>query len=147
VNEKKLVLPGRLLLPQGYFPREEAPSFQQRATSLTNYPDFVVGDLVLVERRCWVGMNKEGGVGKITCRHEPAENISSYFINEEGDSEDEIKRYPTYDVTYVLGGKEQRVPVKYISLKRFEEVSEKPRSTMGRCRYAPELLTPPFLNL
>ena len=137
VNEKKYVLPGRLLLPHADFSREETPILVQRFISRKTYPDFQVGDLVLVERRCWIGMNKEGGVGKITCQHEP-EKISPH---DQSDSEEENQRFPTYDVTYVLGGKEQRVPVKYISFKRFEEVTEKPRSTMGRCRYGTHLLS------
>lgn len=136
VNEKKYVLPGSLLLPHVNFSREETTLPRQRSNDRKSYPDFQVGDLVLVERRCWIGMNKEGGVGKITARHEP-ENISSI---EGSDSEEEIQRLPNYDVTYVLGGKELHVPVKYISIKRFEDATEKPRSTMGRCRSGFKLL-------
>jgi hypothetical protein len=106
------------------------------ASQPISYPDYNIGDLVSVERRCWPGMNKEGGVGKITCRHEPSRSIppndNGHIIDSSDEEPDEL--HPTYDVTYVLGGKEQHIPAKYISLKRFEEVQNKPRSTLGRCR-------------
>lgn len=88
--------------------------------------DFQVGDLVFVKTRCWIGMNKEGGVGRITRRYEP--------MRPDIDDIDDEDKQPTFDVTYVLGGKEQNIPAKFISIKRFEDVSSKSRSTMGRCR-------------
>jgi len=53
---------------------------------------FVVGDVVEVESRTWPGINKPGGVGKIV------------RDNKDG----------TFDVSYILGGGEKNVELKYI---------------------------------
>lgn len=111
--------------------------------SQNSYATFNIGDLVFVERRAWSGINKEGGVGKITYIHQPIiqqENNNEIDDNNDDDdneidNENNNDNLPTYDVTYVLGGKEQKIPVKYITLKRFEEVTTKSRSKKGRCRY------------
>jgi hypothetical protein len=89
-------------------------------------------------------MNKEGGVGKVTSRNEPLRSSvnPNDQMNTTTDDEDDLDDFhPTYDVTYVLGGKEQNIPAKYLSLKRFEEVHHKPRSTLGRCRSVTHSLT------
>jgi hypothetical protein len=156
VRDKKYVLPGCLLIAHSSSPRTI-----QQATVSSSVPviasvqnlnssspisslDYHIGDLVFVERRCWPGMNKEGGVGKVTSRNEPLRSSvnPNDQMNTTTDDEDDLDDFhPTYDVTYVLGGKEQNIPAKYLSLKRFEEVHHKPRSTLGRCRSVTHSLT------
>jgi len=56
-----------------------------------------VGTIVQVQSRTWPGVNKPGGVARITKIHSLSSNVS-------------------YDVTYVLGGKEKNVDACFISL-------------------------------
>jgi len=53
---------------------------------------FSIGDLVEVEARTWPGINKAGGIGKVS----------------------NVNRNGTYRITYVLGGNEKQVEAKYI---------------------------------
>jgi len=55
-----------------------------------------VGTIVQVQSRTWPGVNKPGGVARITKIHSLSSNVS-------------------YDVTYVLGGKEKNVDACFIS--------------------------------
>ena len=57
-----------------------------------------VGRMVLVASRTWPGINKPGGVGSI-----------SHVHNKEEEEEDVV-----VDVSYVLGGREKRVPLRYV---------------------------------
>ena len=80
---------------------------------------FTEGQLVRVEARTWPGINKHGGVGRITRR----------IANE-------------VDVQYVLGGGEKGVPLEYVSI--IEEVwsqkSLRDRSILlGRCKHCGSL--------
>jgi len=63
-----------------------------------------VGNIVYIQDRMWPGVNKPGGIGRIT-------KINS-------NSEAGLK----YDVTYVLGGKEKMVDGAFVSLKKEENV-------------------------
>jgi hypothetical protein len=67
--------------------------------STTNVP-LAVGDIVLVQSRTWPGMNKPGGVAKITAVLGVAdhENNNCY-----------------YNVAFVLGGTEKRVEAAFVS--------------------------------
>jgi hypothetical protein len=67
--------------------------------------DFPVGTIVNVEARTWAGINKPGGVGRIT------------KVNNDG----------TFDVAYVLGGKECHVDETFIS--KDEEIEEAEKET------------------
>ena len=62
-----------------------------------------VGSVVVVESRMWPGVNKEGGVGRVTNIHLPAGPEAAGFVKK-------------YDITYVLGGKEEKVEEEYVSL-------------------------------
>jgi len=56
-------------------------------------PGFPVGTIVRVQARTWPGVNKQGGVGRIT------------GYNSDG----------TYNVSYVLGGKESKIDAVFVS--------------------------------
>jgi len=62
-----------------------------------------VGSVVMVESRMWPGVNKPGGVGRVTYIHAPEGPEADGFVKK-------------YDITYVLGGKEEKVEEEYISL-------------------------------
>jgi len=62
-----------------------------------------VGSVVVVESRMWPGVNKSGGVGRITNIHVPEGSEAEGFVKK-------------YDITYVLGGKEEMVEEEYVSL-------------------------------
>ena len=62
-----------------------------------------IGSVVVVEERLWPGMNKPGGVGRVTKIHEPAGAEADGFVKK-------------YDIAYVLGGKEEKVEEEYVSL-------------------------------
>ncbi|KAL9189305.1 hypothetical protein ACHAXT_011795 [Thalassiosira profunda] len=61
------------------------------------------GTIVTVEARTWPGINKPGGVARVTKVH-PAEGGQS----------------ARYDVAYVLGGKEKKVEGEYVSIQESE---------------------------
>jgi hypothetical protein len=67
---------------------------------------FSEGTIVQVEDRCWPGMNKPGGVARVTKMYR-------------------VGAAATYDVTYILGGRERQVEAVFIS----EQKPEKKRRT------------------
>jgi hypothetical protein len=62
-----------------------------------------VGTVVVVESRMWPGINKPGGVGRVTKIHAPEGPEIEGFVKK-------------YDITYVLGGSEEKVEEEYVSL-------------------------------
>lgn len=81
----------------------------------TEGPEFMIRDVVEVMPRLWAGINKPGGVGRIT------------KINFDPE-EDEY----TYNISYVLGGSEPRVERIYITL--VQDDNSKRRQIKGRCK-------------
>ena len=79
---------------------------------------FAIGTIVHVEDRCWPGVNKQGGVARITKVHRDGGAI-------------------LYDVAYVLGGKETRVEAVFLSL---QEDQQKRRSPSCKDELSPDLL-------
>lgn len=81
-------------------------------------PEFKVSDVVDVMPRLWAGINKPGGVARITkVNYDP--------------EEDEY----TYNVAYVLhSGGETNVERVYINLVQLEDTSKRQRQIRGRCR-------------
>jgi len=82
-------------------------------------PVFDIGSVVRVQARTWPGVNKQGGVGRVTRVHElPGGSVA-------------------YDVAYVLGGKEKKVDDTFVSLQENEfetTVVEKPERGSSRGR-------------
>jgi hypothetical protein len=75
---------------------EETPASQQHFLKTV----FVVGDVVRVQARTWPGINKHGGVGKITRVHTSPDGVS-------------VK----YNVKYVMGGGEKNLEEVFVSLE------------------------------
>mmetsp|Transcript_5998 Transcript_5998/g.8734 ORF Transcript_5998/g.8734 Transcript_5998/m.8734 type:complete len:419 (-) Transcript_5998:8-1264(-) len=78
------------------------------------------GSIVMVESRTWPGSNKLGGVARVTAVHQNE--------NETGTTS------TTYDVSYVLGGKEKGVEEEYVRLQSSNETDDsakKKRSSSG----------------
>nr|CCA24968.1 conserved hypothetical protein [Albugo laibachii Nc14] len=75
----------------------------------------VPGTTVTVVKRTWPGINKLGGTGRIRKHHCERANGSE-------------KSVYSYDVTYVLGGREKRIARKYIKLLDQSSESEAPES-------------------
>ncbi len=65
----------------------------ENSSKCESTPEFLVGTIVRVQARTWPGVNKQGGVGRITGQ------------NEDG----------TYNVSYVLGGKESKIDAVFVS--------------------------------
>jgi hypothetical protein len=83
-------------------------------------PQFSVKEVVDVMPRLWAGINKPGGVARITKVNYDAE-------------EDEY----TYNVSYIVhGGGETRVEQIYINRLEMEAPSARQQHIRGRCRYA-----------
>ena len=83
-------------------------------------PQFCVNDVVDVMPRLWAGINKPGGVARITKVNYDAE-------------EDEY----TYNVSYIVhGGGETRVEQIYVNRLEVEAPSARQQHIRGRCRYA-----------
>lgn len=72
---------------------------------------FTVGTRVSVEARTWPGINKPGGVGKVTKVHDNA-----------------------VDVKYVIEGRERRIPVQYVRLLVERDQLRDRKMLLGRCR-------------
>ena len=72
-------------------------------TTATTSQEIGVGSVVVVESRMWPGINKPGGVGRVTNIHPPEGPEAEGFVKK-------------YDITYVLGGKEEGVEEEYVSL-------------------------------
>lgn len=92
----------------------------------TEGPEFKHLDLVDVMPRLWAGINKPGGIGRISKVNYDAE-------------EDQY----TYNVAYVHGGGETKVERIYINLVHEETIGKKQRQTRGRCRYESSIQNSP----
>lgn len=66
------------------------------------------GSIVVVESRTWPGSNKPGGVARVTAVH----------------NEHETGTPRTYDVSYVLGGKEKGVEEEYVQLQSSNDTDD-----------------------
>jgi len=84
--------------------------------------NFTVGDLVLVAPRTFPGMNKHGGVARVTALHQDGSLI---------------------DVKYVLGGKESNLELKWVS-KHDQDTSQalRERRSMRRASAPPTMMAP-----
>ncbi|CAM9854168.1 unnamed protein product, partial [Hapterophycus canaliculatus] len=67
-----------------------------------------------VERRCWPGSNKPGGVARITKKYTAEEEVCG-----------EMVEFTFYDVKYLLGGGEKGVKETFISCTQ-EETEARP---------------------
>ena len=87
----------------------------------------VEGSIVMVAPRTWPGMNKLGGVGRVTAIHSSTSyDLDSQQKNNdkeeggEGGAENnsiiDASTTTTYDVSYVLGGKDKNIEAEYVSL-------------------------------
>jgi len=76
-----------------------SPEANDQDFESSEMPEWAMGTIVRVQARTWPGINKQGGVGRIT-KHNP-----------DG----------TYNITYVLGGKESNVESIFISKEEDEE--------------------------
>jgi hypothetical protein len=92
-----------------------------------------VGRLVEVQSRTWPGINKPGGIARVTQVHWSSEHAVTHV-----------------DVQYILGSnKEKQVPMDYVQLTPQYEVHSRTRSTalrdrsmlLGRCRRCGSLRT------
>jgi len=96
----------------------------ERSDDHANNNSFSVGRMVNVKARTWPGINKPGGIGKITKVHAT------------GDSGGCL------DVRYTLGGRETKIPIEYVALapqyEKFHDFFDnklRDRSNMlGRCK-------------
>jgi hypothetical protein len=72
-----------------------------------------VGTLVSVEARTWPGINKHGGIGKVTklCYEE--------------------KTLISVDVKYVLGGTEKQVEMEYVTCHSFQQQGREEKDNLG----------------
>ena len=94
----------------------------EKLEQVKNAEPIVKGSLVMVAPRTWPGMNKLGGVGRVIAVH----SSSSYDLdsNQQSDGEEggsssnviDASTTTTYDVSYVLGGKDKNVEADYVSL-------------------------------
>ena len=83
---------------------------------------FAVGTIVQVEDRCWPGINKQGGVGRITKVHVDGGSI-------------------LYDVAYVLGGREKKVEAVFVSEQELDQKRNRsPPKSIEKANLSPELL-------
>jgi hypothetical protein len=100
--------------PASHVDNEEAVD----SASVTGEPDaFPKGTIVQVQDRTWPGVNKPGGVARITKIHREGAVIA-------------------YDVAYVLGGREKNVEAVFVS----EQQSEKKRRVVNdENEFSPEL--------
>ena len=74
---------------------------------------FTENEIVEVASRTWPGVNKPGGVGRVI------------RVGEDN----------TYDVNYILGGREKGVEARYItSVNFFDRSAGNKRDTLGRCK-------------
>ncbi|KAL3941487.1 MAG: hypothetical protein SGARI_000585 [Bacillariaceae sp.] len=88
---------------------EDEKQTAEAEASLSNFP---VGTIVNVEARTWAGINKHGGVGRIT------------KINTDG----------TFSVAYVLGGKESKVEEVFLTKSEELEEAEKAQAPVAARR-------------
>ena len=95
--EKKLPRGERLKKRRKVNPTIAAGSAQEQNACIG------IGSVVSVESRMWPGVNKPGGVGRVTKIHAPDGPEAEGFVKK-------------YDIAYVLGGKEDMVEEEYVSL-------------------------------
>lgn len=76
---------------------EGKPPANAKTEELTAWEEIAKGSVVIVKSRTWPGINKHGGVGRVT------------KVNVVGNA-------TKYDVTYVLGGREKDVDASFVSL-------------------------------
>ena len=80
-----------------------------------------MGTIVQVEDRCWPGINKQGGVGRITKVHLDGGSV-------------------LYDVAYVLGGREKKVEAVFVSKQDLEQKRNRSPKSAEKANLSPELL-------
>ncbi|KAL7453846.1 hypothetical protein ACHAWC_005492 [Mediolabrus comicus] len=81
-----------------------SPPPPQAAAASSSTSMITKGSIVTVESRTWPGLNKPGGVARVTHVHH-------------NDDTNKI----TYDVAYVLGGKEKAVDAEYVTLQSADD--------------------------
>ncbi|CBJ29806.1 hypothetical protein Esi_0162_0021 [Ectocarpus siliculosus] len=81
-----------------------------------------------VERRCWPGSNKPGGIGRITKKYTAEEEVCG-----------EMVQMSYFDIKYLLGGSEKRVQETYISCTPLEIAA---RQSAPRDRFTVEVPEP-----
>ncbi len=99
---------------------------QQRLQGVKNAESIAKGSLVMVQPRTWPGMNKLGGVGRVTAVHSSTSYDLDSSQQEQQMNEDEggssrsniidASTTTTYDVSYVLGGKDKNIEAEYVSV-------------------------------
>jgi hypothetical protein len=82
-------------------PAELKQDAQVAAAEPPQREQIVKGSVVMVQARTWPGINKHGGVGRVTKVHSSTESGGNAV---------------KYDVTYVLGGKEKNVDESFVQL-------------------------------
>ncbi|CAB1096659.1 unnamed protein product [Ectocarpus sp. CCAP 1310/34] len=81
-----------------------------------------------VERRCWPGSNKPGGIGRITKKYTVEEEVCG-----------EMVQMSYFDIKYLLGGSEKKVQETYISCTPLEIAA---RQSTPRDRFTVEVPEP-----
>ena len=88
-------------------PAAQKPTAASASVDEPAQRDLIVkGSVVTVQARTWPGINKHGGVGRVTKVHSSAESGGSAV---------------QYDVSYVLGGKEKFVDESFVQLHKTSE--------------------------
>jgi hypothetical protein len=76
---------------------------------------FTKGTIVTVAPRTWPGINKPGGVGRIVKVNHGGNDANN------GSDTDQQQHIVTYDVAYVMGGKDKGIEAKFVSCEAQEE--------------------------
>jgi hypothetical protein len=101
---------------------EAAANLEDNEATPPSVSTFAVGTIVQVEDRCWPGINKQGGVGRITKVHVDGGSI-------------------LYDVVYVLGGREKKVEAVFVSEQELDQKRNRsPPKSVEKANLSPELL-------
>ena len=88
-------------------------------------PKFAVDDIVSVQPRTWPGINKEGGVGRVTAVYVGRDSVQ-------------------YDITYLFGTRDKRVDEDFVSLQvesstaRLSRVRTETKSSSTRLSQVPK---------
>ena len=97
---------------------------KEDADELAQREQIVKGSVVMVQARTWPGINKHGGVGRVTKVHSSTESGGNAV---------------KYDVTYVLGGKEKNVDESFVQLHTtVNEESPTRVASARKCRASPD---------
>lgn len=105
-------------------PAELKQDAQVAADEVAQREQIVKGSVVMVQARTWPGINKHGGVGRVTKVHSST-----------GSGGNAVK----YDVTYVLGGKEKNVDESFVQLHTtVNEESPTRVASARKCRTSPD---------